>query len=131
MLHVALGLILLAVVVGGAVSVLSRVVSAAFPHGGGSSSRSAGRGKPAALRSPASRSVRAAGRSTAAAVAHPTNRQIRAQAKADTGRAWTDVKATDWLEQRRHDRAQRHRRHGYRDQADAQPAAQAPPVHPR
>ena len=104
MLHVALGLILLVLVVGGAVSVLSRVVSAAFPHGG-ASSRSTGRGKSTALRSPASRSVRAAGRSTAAAVAHPTNRQIRAQAKADTRRAWTEVKATDWLEQQRHDRA--------------------------
>jgi hypothetical protein len=52
----------------------------------------------------AARSAGTAGRSAAAAVRHPGNSQIRTQARADLRRAWGEAKATDWLEQRRHDR---------------------------
>ena len=101
----ALGQILLFVIlVAGTGAILRAIATAAFP-GLGSSSRPAGRGRSGrALRSPAPRAVRTAGRSAIAAAAHPTNGQIRTQARADARRAWTEVKAADWIEQRRHDR---------------------------
>ena len=99
----ALGQILLFIIlVVGAGAILRAIASAAFP-GIGSPSRSSGRSG-RAMRSPAPRAVRTAGRSAIAAAVHPTNSQIRTQARADAKRAWTEVKATDWIEQRRHDR---------------------------
>ncbi len=103
LLHVLGQLFLFAVLVIAAGAVLRHMAAAAF-RPGGSPARPARGGSAKALRSPAPRAVRTAGRSAVAAAARPGNSQIRTQARADARRAWTEVKAADWLEQRRHER---------------------------
>lgn len=104
MLHAIGQLCLAAVLIVVFGAILARVASAAFGPAS-SSPRAARGGGRTALRSQGTRAVRSAGRSAIAAAAHPGNRQIRAQARADVRRAWETARSTDWLEQRRHDRA--------------------------
>jgi len=85
-------------------AILRHMAVAAF--GSGTRRRGAASGRGAkALRSPAPRAARQAGRSALSAAAHPGNRQIRAQARADRRRLWAAARSTDWLERRRHERA--------------------------
>ena len=103
-MHALLGVVFFICLVYVSLRILAAVVTAAFPRG--VSSRRPARSRTwKALRSPAPGAVRAAGRSAAAAAAHPTNSQVRTQARADARRAWTEVKALDWLEGQRHGRA--------------------------
>jgi len=105
LLHAVGQIFLFCVLVIACLAVLRRIAMAAF--GPGANGRTpVRRGKAAAsLRSPAAATRRRAGRSTVAAITHPGNSQIRTQARADVRRAWETVRATDWIEQRRHDRA--------------------------
>lgn len=63
------------------------------------------RGRAVKAPAPKPGSARKAARSAGSAILHPANGQIRAQAKADAFTAWQQAGATDWLEQRRHERA--------------------------
>ena len=105
LLRVILEVVLFTALVYGTAKIFAGVMTAAFP-GLAASARKSGsaRRTRTVLNSPASLAVRRAGRSAAAAAVHPTRWQIRGQAKADVRRAWAQVKATDWLEGRRHER---------------------------
>jgi hypothetical protein len=72
------------------------IIAALFLLGAVSRARENARGT-AQPKGPSGRLMRAA--------AHPTNRQALAAARADAVRVWEAARSTDWLEQRRHERA--------------------------
>jgi hypothetical protein len=72
------------------------IIAALFLLGAVSRARENARGT-AQPKGPSGRLMRAA--------AHPANRQALAAARADAVRVWEAARSTDWLEQRRHERA--------------------------
>lgn len=99
-MHVLLGLLIVAV----CLVLLSRAIQNARGNAWAGPRSTGMRSRATTPRSPASGHGRTAMRSAGSAVLHPHNGTIRAQARADAHKVWQQAMATDWLEQRRHER---------------------------